>query len=742
MSEGTDAPGTDGGGGPVDIDVILPPAANPGGSSHRLRWMSLGVVALAVAAGGLFAWRQIAPVISAQKYSDVVYDVPKAPQLTAQPGETVFRVDPTNSSLTYQVKETFAGQSASTATGVTNGINGDVAVNTSDLSKTRVGTIVANVEQFHSDNNLRDARLRQDFLQSARFPLATFAVTSIDGLKGQLVQGRTYHFTMTGTVTIKDTSAQATFTGTAKVEAGTLTATATTTAKLSRFGAGPINIAELLRTTDDAKLTLALTLLDPHEHTVPTHITGPHAKKASAASSPSFAKVIQPLLQAHCSSCHTAGQMGAAHVRIDTAGDAQAISDGIKTTTQVRYMPPWPASDKGVKLAHNASLSQKDIDAIAAWADGGAPLDVPSTTKLPAIAVPHGLVPRQDVVLHIPAYLGSVTNTNDYRCFVLDPKLTKPMYLTGYTFLADQVQELHHSQVFHISAEQKASAAAKDGFDGKPGWSCYGGPGLRGKRPDPVPGHPSDDVGFSGQDDLVAGWVPGQAPVVFPNNSGIYMAPGDAFVMQLHYHYSVAPTPDQSGLSVQLTPLNAKPKVKIIRVVNPLAPVEIPCAPTDQQKPLCNRTAAINDDVRLYGSSGAGYEAGLLLLCGQTPAELTKGFDGQVAHSSCNLQVPQSGYILGAMGHMHTLGRTFRLTLDPGTPKEKILLDIPRWSFDWQMNYGLATPLHVTAGEPIRIECSWDRGADALRSPKYIVFAEGTEDEMCFGTYSLVPDNQ
>jgi hypothetical protein len=31
---------------------------------------------------------------------------------------------------------------------------------------------------------------------------------------------------------------------------------------------------------------------------------------------------------------------------------------------------------------------------------------------------------------------------------------------------------------------------------------------------------------------------------------------------------------------------------------------------------------------------------------------------------------------------------------------------------------------------------------DPNRAPKYIVFAEGTEDEMCFGTYGLIPDDQ
>jgi hypothetical protein len=104
--------------------------------------------------------------------------------------------------------------------------------------------------------------------------------------------------------------------------------------------------------------------------------------------------------------------------------------------------------------------------------------------------------------------------------------------------------------------------------------------------------------------------------------------------------------------------------------------------------------------------------------------------------------VPESGDIIAVLGHMHTLGKSFRLTLDPGGPNEKILLDIPVWNFDWQMNYPLVTPIHVQAGDKVLMQCSWDRSLDPNRPPKYIVFAEGTEDEMCFGTYAMVPDNQ
>ncbi|CAN5630785.1 hypothetical protein BH10ACT1_BH10ACT1_40790 [soil metagenome] len=721
-------------------DDALPPAPpHEARSRHRLRWLSLGVVVVAVAVAGGVAWKQVKPIVDARRYASVTDTVPTAPKLSAEPGETVYRIDPTRSSLTYEIEEKFVGKGDSTATGTTHGIAGDLAIDAQDLSKSRVGKIVVNVEQFRSDNNLRDARIRQDFLSSHRFPLATFATSELQGLSGTLVEGQTKTFTMDGFVTLKGTSATARWKVTAKLDGGRLTATATTTAKLSRFDAGPISIAGLVKTSDDVQLTLKLSAVDPTEQAVTTKVARSESVTTANAASPSFSKVVQPIIEENCASCHTTGQMAAKHIPMNSAGDVKKISDGIKTVTQSGYMPPWPASDEGVPLSHVAKLSSKDLDALAAWSDGGGKLDVSSKTKITMTPEVAGLQPRKDQTLNIPPYLGSLDNTNDYRCFVLDPKITEDTYLTGYTFEADQVEELHHAQVFQISDEQLASSKAKDGEGGQPGWSCYGGPDLAGRRPDRIPGQErTRDAGFAGQANLVAGWVPGQSPVIFPEESGILLHPGDALVLQLHYHYADAPVPDASGLSLQLDPGSADRKE--LRVINPLGPVEIPCAPADAGAPLCDRNAALADNVARFGGFGAGNEVGLLGLCGHTPEELTKDFDGTIARSSCVTRVPQDGVIVGAMGHMHTLGKSIRLTLDPSSPSEKILLDIPEWSFDWQMNYGFEEPVRVKAGEELRIDCAWDRSIDPQREPRYIVFAEGTEDEMCFGTYSLIPD--
>ncbi len=90
---------------------------------------------------------------------------------------------------------------------------------------------------------------------------------------------------------------------------------------------------------------------------------------------------------------------------------------------------------------------------------------------------------------------------------------------------------------------------------------------------------------------------------------------------------------------------------------------------------------------------------------------------------------------------MHQTGKAFRMTLNPGRPDQKILLDIPRWDFDWQLNYQPVTPVEVKPGDQIRVDCSWDKSLQPANPPRYVVFAEGTQDEMCFSTATFLPTN-
>ncbi len=64
-----------------------------------------------------------------------------------------------------------------------------------------------------------------------------------------------------------------------------------------------------------------------------------------------------------------------------------------------------------------------------------------------------------------------------------------------------------------------------------------------------------------------------------------------------------------------------------------------------------------------------------------------------------------------------------------------MLLDIPRWDFHWQDRYQFVEPVKVNFGNVLRMSCGWDNSLSD--DPRYVVWGEGTSDEMCFGTVMI-----
>ena len=145
------------------------------------------------------------------------------------------------------------------------------------------------------------------------------------------------------------------------------------------------------------------------------------------------------------------------------------------------------------------------------------------------------------------------------------------------------------------------------------------------------------------------------------------------------------------------------------------------------------------DVARRFGPGGAAVADLLHRACRTTPQQVAANSDGVTGSTTCDFPVRQPGEVIGLLGHMHELGSSYRMTLNPGTPDEKVLLDIPVWNFAWQLAYSPVDDVVLKKGDNIRVTCSWDRRERFDPDPRYIVFAEGTEDEMCFSTLTVRP---
>jgi len=314
--------------------------------------------------------------------------------------------------------------------------------------------------------------------------------------------------------------------------------------------------------------------------------------------------------------------------------------------------------------------------------------------------------------------------TDEYRCFVVEPELKTDVSITGTEFVPGNPAIVHHGILYAALPEQVAAARALDAEDEGPGYECFGGSRL-----------PSRGDALSGldQSDWVTAWAPGGKPTQSPAGYGTPLPAGSALVIQMHYNLASTSGSDSTQVRLRVTD---RAGLRPLSTMLLPAPVELPCAPRESG-PLCDRTYALDDVVSRFGAGSGATIAGLQMLCGGDPDAPRSG-DVQV----CDRRVPADMRIFAVAGHMHLLGREITVTLNPGTNQQQVLLDIENWDFDQQAAVPLPEPVKARAGDVLRVRCRHDPGLrsqlPALQNspPRYVLWGEGTSDEMCLGIIS------
>jgi hypothetical protein len=458
-----------------------------------------------------------------------------------------------------------------------------------------------------------------------------------------------------------------------------------------------------------------------------------------AASGPTYYKNVAPILDQKCSTCHHLG--GIAPFALTNEADAKAHAAGIVQMTKAGLMPPWmPGPDSADIVGRDLRrLTPTELSTLVAWAGDGAPAG--NTADLhakPSLGV--GLTgPGTTVTLAPPQpYTPHATGggTDDYHCFLLDPKLTQNMYVTGALIKPQRTGIVHHVILYDASGAQATAARQLNAQSGGKGWSCFGGPNLPTDISDP------GSIDRLGQPPWIAAWVPGHTSNNLPTGTGVLLHKGDLVVMQVHYNLIEAAGPDRSQAQLELRPATTK----LIPLQTQLiaAPVELPC-PTGVTGTQCSRNTTLQNEVKEYGIENAYIPTALLALCGKTLADYPQNIGaGTSISTSCDRAVKSNETIYGVAGHMHLRGRDIKVTLDPGTAKEQTLLHIPAWDFHWQDVYYLVHPISVGPGDTIRVSCTFDNSKAAQPvingkqlTPRYVLWGEGTTDEMCLGMLSV-----
>jgi peroxiredoxin len=97
--------------------------------------------------------------------------------------------------------------------------------------------------------------------------------------------------------------------------------------------------------------------------------------------------------------------------------------------------------------------------------------------------------------------------------------------------------------------------------------------------------------------------------------------------------------------------------------------------------------------------------------------------------------------LLGMNPHMHVRGKSFKYELELPDGTREVLLDVPRYDFNWQLWYMLKQPKHIPKGSKMVCTAFFDNSSENPANPdpsQEVIWGEQTWDEMMFGFYSTI----
>lgn len=171
-------------------------------------------------------------------------------------GPVTLQISQAESQARFRIDEVLNGQ-PNTVVGTTNQVAGEIAVDPSDPTKIRVGTIQINARTLTTDSGMRNRMINNRILQTGQYEFITFTPTSLTGLPRQAAVGQDFTFQMVGNLKIRDVTKEVTFDVTAKAASATrLQGTARATIRYADYGIAIPQVPQVASVADQVRLEL------------------------------------------------------------------------------------------------------------------------------------------------------------------------------------------------------------------------------------------------------------------------------------------------------------------------------------------------------------------------------------------------------------------------------------------------------------------------------------------------------
>lgn len=250
------------------------------------------------------------------------------------------------------------------------------------------------------------------------------------------------------------------------------------------------------------------------------------------AQSPTWADDVACIIYSHCTSCHHPGGIGGEHLNLMSYTEAVNHRDDIAGYTSYRVMPPWPPDQSYRRMAHERTLTQDEIDIIAAWAAADGPQGNMANAPAPPVYADDVVLTTPDLSGVMDEYVIPPSTSDLYRCFVLPIDVPVDAFIKRMEVIPGNREVVHHVLVFQ---DTTGEAVSLDNADPEAGYTSFGGIGVDGAP-------------------LVGIWVPGSEVLNTPDGMGIQLFAGADIVIQVHYPAGSDFQSDSTRVSIELAP--------------------------------------------------------------------------------------------------------------------------------------------------------------------------------------------
>jgi polyisoprenoid-binding protein YceI len=169
-------------------------------------------------------------------------------------------LDASASQASYHAHEQLVGKTLpSDAVGTSPGVSGSLVLGADGSIAADQSTITVDLTQLKSDESRRDNFIKNDTLQTSRFPTATFVANAIQGLPMPLPTSGQATFQLLGDLTVHGVTKPVTWQVTAQFADTTISGSATTSVKITDFGMTPPKAGPVLSIEDALSLELTFT---------------------------------------------------------------------------------------------------------------------------------------------------------------------------------------------------------------------------------------------------------------------------------------------------------------------------------------------------------------------------------------------------------------------------------------------------------------------------------------------------